>query len=162
MPWVSPTPSLPRWPWPLSPNGNLNPGGSVAKEWGITCKYRSNFSITTCEIRPENGIGTYRWSSRSGAHGTQRNVLRAPRLAGRWRFQSRGEGGGPDQVRTDDLRNAIAALFQLSYEPMNPAKRCKIKVSPLKARTFSAAGTCGGVPPHPCGPAILIKDQPMA
>ena len=26
--------------------------------------------------------------------------------------------GGPDQVRTDDLLNAIEALFQLSYEPI--------------------------------------------
>ncbi len=46
-------------------------------------------------------------------------------------------GGGPDQVRTDDLRNAIAALFQLSYEPINLPKGCTIKVSLLKARTFS-------------------------
>ena len=30
--------------------------------------------------------------------------------------------GGPDQDRTDDLRNAIAALFQLSYEPMKSRK----------------------------------------
>lgn len=44
--------------------------------------------------------------------------------------------GGPDQVRTDDLRNAIAALFQLSYEPTKSQKGCNIKVSPLKARTF--------------------------
>lgn len=28
------------------------------------------------------------------------------------------EIGGPDQNRTDDLRNAIAPLFQLSYEPV--------------------------------------------
>ena len=26
--------------------------------------------------------------------------------------------GGPDQVRTDDLLNAIEALLQLSYEPI--------------------------------------------
>jgi hypothetical protein len=47
------------------------------------------------------------------------------------------EIGGPDQDRTDDLRNAIAALFQLSYEPIKLPKSCTIKVSPLKARTFS-------------------------
>ena len=34
-----------------------------------------------------------------------------------------GESGGPDQVRTDDLLNAIEALFQLSYEPMNKFRR---------------------------------------
>ncbi len=28
------------------------------------------------------------------------------------------EVGGPDQVRTDDLLNAIEALCQLSYEPV--------------------------------------------
>ena len=33
------------------------------------------------------------------------------------------ENGGPDQDRTDDLRNAIAALFQLSYEPILPCGR---------------------------------------
>jgi hypothetical protein len=32
------------------------------------------------------------------------------------------KAGGPDQVRTDDLLNAIEALFQLSYEPIATAR----------------------------------------
>ena len=32
------------------------------------------------------------------------------------------KNGGPDQVRTDDLLNAIEALFQLSYEPITTAR----------------------------------------
>ena len=41
--------------------------------------------------------------------------------------------GGPDQVRTDDLLNAIEALFQLSYEPI---RVCEDK----KNRSFRAEG----------------------
>jgi hypothetical protein len=46
------------------------------------------------------------------------------------------QAGGPDQVRTDDLLNAIEALFQLSYEPVSNVRVWKIKVSRAKARTF--------------------------
>ena len=37
------------------------------------------------------------------------------------------ETGGPDQDRTDDLLNAIEALFQLSYEPVPIARDRTIK-----------------------------------
>ncbi len=33
-----------------------------------------------------------------------------------------GKFGGPDQIRTDDLLNAIEALFQLSYEPISQTR----------------------------------------
>jgi hypothetical protein len=33
-------------------------------------------------------------------------------------LEARCFDGGPDQNRTDDLLNAIEALFQLSYEPL--------------------------------------------
>ena len=33
--------------------------------------------------------------------------------------------GGPDQVRTDDLLNAIEALFQLRYEPVTNVRAAK-------------------------------------
>ena len=39
-------------------------------------------------------------------------------VLGRLPIQRRLRIGGPDQVRTDDLLNAIEALFQLSYEPI--------------------------------------------
>lgn len=38
--------------------------------------------------------------------------------------------GGPDQVRTDDLLNAIEALFQLSYEPIRTCEKCEKSVFP--------------------------------
>lgn len=44
--------------------------------------------------------------------------------------------GGPDQVRTDDLLNAIEALFQLSYEPVTNKRVWKIKVWPVNASVF--------------------------
>ena len=49
------------------------------------------------------------------------------------RLASRLVSGGPDQVRTDDLLNAIEALFQLSYEPIH---LCEGK----KGRFFRAEG----------------------
>ena len=58
-----------------------------------------------------------------------------PAFGGHFSFCIRKKSGGPDQDRTDDLRNAIAALFQLSYEPTNPRWR-NIKLSLPKARTF--------------------------
>src|SRR5208282_524084 len=46
------------------------------------------------------------------------------------------ENGGPDQVRTDDLLNAIEALFQLSYEPIQNRGCLKLGFSRLNARSF--------------------------
>jgi hypothetical protein len=46
--------------------------------------------------------------------------------------------GGLDQDRTDDLLNAIEALYQLSYEPVTNLEGWKIKVCSLNARSFLA------------------------
>ena len=42
--------------------------------------------------------------------------------------------GGPDQIRTGDLRCARAALYQLSYEPKNQVQswKCKVQNCSLK------------------------------
>ena len=47
--------------------------------------------------------------------------------------------GGPDQVRTDDLLNAIEALFQLSYEPVCLPEGEKNQRFPDKGKEFSAS-----------------------
>lgn len=62
------------------------------------------------------------------------NPRALPLLSGTGRFLSLWEIGGPDQVRTDDLRNAIAALFQLSYEPKSELPKSRLPRG--NARTF--------------------------
>ena len=43
---------------------------------------------------------------------------------------------GPDQVRTDDLLNAIEALFQLSYEPIRLCEDKKTRFFPPEGKEF--------------------------
>ena len=45
-------------------------------------------------------------------------------------------GGGADQVRTDDLLNAIEALFQLSYEPVTNVRAAKNRERLVNASGF--------------------------
>jgi hypothetical protein len=44
--------------------------------------------------------------------------------------------GGPDQVRTDDLLNAIEALFQLSYEPIHLCEGKKTRFFRAEGKSF--------------------------
>ena len=71
--------------------------------------------------------------------------------------QCRLRDGGPDQDRTDDLRNAIAALFQLSYEPI---RICEVR----KNRPFAREGKeFLGAPWHPRRNGRLLVDyRPLA
>ena len=46
------------------------------------------------------------------------------------------ENGGPDQVRTDDLLNAIEALFQLSYGPIRVCEDKKNRFSETEGKEF--------------------------
>lgn len=55
-------------------------------------------------------------------------------FVGHFSFRFGKKSGGPDQVRTDDLRNAIAALFQLSYEPKSELPKSRLLRG--NARTF--------------------------
>jgi hypothetical protein len=46
------------------------------------------------------------------------------------------QSGGPDQVRTDDLLNAIEALFQLSYEPIHLSEGEKTRFFQAERKEF--------------------------
>jgi hypothetical protein len=50
--------------------------------------------------------------------------------------------GGPDQVRTDDLLNAIEALFQLSYEPIHLAEGEKTRFFQAERKEFLERPYC--------------------
>ena len=92
--------------------------------------------------------------------GSDRKPLRKTKIPRR-----RAEiSGGPDQVRTDDLLNAIEALFQLSYEPVPLAKGQKINQAGGKARVFftSARSTASQIN-RPAAPirAMMAKSLPL-
>ncbi len=50
-------------------------------------------------------------------------------------FRRRFFFGGPDQDRTDDLLNAIEALYQLSYEP-GPKRVSEDQAFPVQRKDF--------------------------
>ena len=46
--------------------------------------------------------------------------------------KKRGKDGGAEGVRTPDLLNAIQALYQLSYDPIQSERKCKARPSFVK------------------------------
>ena len=62
--------------------------------------------------------------------------------------------GGPDRSRTDDLRHAMAALYQLSYGP-GERSRCTLAEGPRP--TAGAATSAGRPAAAPSAPAGALK-----